>query len=489
MSNQEIRAKLENSILLFGKIVMPKTFYVKSPSFHLEIADSLENKSIRHLNIIAPRGSAKSSLIAGVYALHHLMHYPGQKLILLTSRTQYHAILLLQYIKDILDYSIEFRTVYGYHGQQNAKKWTSTEIVLADGSAIVCKGTGQQVRGIKYGNQRPTLAIIDDPEDENNTKTAEAMESNIRWLLQSVVPSLDSHKGRIIVIGTPLHERCMVLSLKLASSWKSLHYKYINTNDDGVEYSLWPEMKSLETLKAIKKDHEEMGRLSVFYKEYQCEVIGDEAQLFSQKYLKYYDGDFVIEDGQTYLKIGEELKRIDVSIGIDPASSTSNTADFSTIVPVGIDADDNRYVLPYYRKRVTPLELADSIIEYYRKYKPIKTRIESIGYQEMLREYVRKECEKEGIYISGMEIKENPRASKSYRLESMQPLFAKGKIFIKQNMHELRDELLLYPRSKHDDLLDGLFYALKNIRPPEEKKTIKKLIKSIFAPADDWLLA
>ena len=33
-------------------------------------------------------------------------------------------------------------------------------------------------------------------------------------------------------------------------------------------------------------------------------------------------------------------------------------------------------------------------------------------------------------------------------------------------MIELRDELLLYPRSKHDDLLDGLFYANKGIYPP-----------------------
>ena len=81
---------------------------------------------------------------------------------------------------------------------------------LKDGSMIICKGTGQQLRGIKHGNQRPTLIIVDDPEDENNTKTSESMEANLRWLLQSAVPSLDPKKGRIAIIGTPIHQRCMV---------------------------------------------------------------------------------------------------------------------------------------------------------------------------------------------------------------------------------------------------------------------------------------
>ena len=38
-------------------------------------------------------------------------------------------------------------------------------------------------------------------------------------------------------------------------------------------------------------------------------------------------------------------------------------------------------------------------------------------------------------------------------------------------MIELRDELLLYPRGKHDDLLDALFYANKGIYSPFHKDT------------------
>ena len=84
----------------------------------------------------------------------------------------------------------------------------------------------------------------------------------------------------------------------------------------------------------------------------------------------------------------------------------------------------------------------------------------------MLREYVKKRCEEEKLFISGLEIKERPRNSKSSRLETLQPYFAQGKFYITKEMIELRDELLLYPRGKHDDLLDGMFYANKGIYPP-----------------------
>jgi len=84
----------------------------------------------------------------------------------------------------------------------------------------------------------------------------------------------------------------------------------------------------------------------------------------------------------------------------------------------------------------------------------------------MLRQYIKEESEKLGLFIPGLEIKENPRTRKSYRLESLQPLFANKRVFIQSNMQALENELLLYPRGKNDDLLDGFYYANKNSYRP-----------------------
>ena len=209
---------------MFGKVIMPNMFSVASPDFHYKIADALLEEDNKQINIIAPRGHAKSSIVGGVYPLYHIMNHSGAKLIVLVSRTQDHAIKLLGTIKDTIEYSTTFRQIYGYWGQHSARQWAKSEVELKDGSMIICKGTGQQLRGIKVGSQRPTLIIVDDPEDENNTKTAEAMEANLRWQLQSAVPSLDPQKGKIIVIGTPQHQRCMVEVLKEMKGWHNMHF-------------------------------------------------------------------------------------------------------------------------------------------------------------------------------------------------------------------------------------------------------------------------
>ena len=231
-----------------------------------------------------------------------------------------------------------------------------------------------------------------------------------------------------------------------------------------------------------------------------CEVVGDEDQLFKEEYLRYYEGDIVRRDSGAYLHItsidsnsSDEYRPVNIFMGVDPASSTKQTADYSTVVTVAVDKDNNRFVLPYYRNRATPLKLAEKILAQFKIYKPDKTRIESVGYQEMLREYIKKRCDEENIFVAGLEIKENPRNSKSSRLETMEPYFAMKKTFIRKDMQEIKDELLLYPRGKHDDLLDGLYYATKKIYPPNHeeysKSGDKKESGNVIKLQDNWMTA
>ena len=238
-------------MILFGKVVIPNMFSAESPDFHYDIAKHLMDKELKQINIIAPRGHAKSSIVGGVFPLWHTMFDKGPKLIVLISRTQDHAIKLLGTVKDVLDYSMECRSIFGYWGQHSAKGWTKDRVVLKDNTIILCKGTGQQVRGLKHGNQRPTFFVLDDPEDENNTKTKESMEWNLRWMLQGCDPSLDAKRGRILVIGTPQHENCMIETLSDMKGWTTLRYKALN--DDGTR-ALWPELWDVEALKTKKEE-------------------------------------------------------------------------------------------------------------------------------------------------------------------------------------------------------------------------------------------
>ncbi|MBU1101128.1 MAG: hypothetical protein KKA84_12065 [Bacteroidetes bacterium] len=496
----EILQKLKGSLVLLGKAIFAQAVTKPSPAFHYELSDLILDTSIKFLNIIAPRGSAKTTLVAILNIIHHLMFGRDKKVIIIVSRTQGHAINILQTIKDILDYNQNFRQLFGYWGVQSAKKWTSTEIVLKDGSAIICKGMGQMLRGMNIGGQRPTLIILDDPEDENNTKTKEGMENNFKWLLQAAVPALDADRGRMIVIGTPLNERSIIMQLQMMKRWVTKHYSYLYENEDGETVSLWAEMKSVEELLAEKADLEIIGKVSVFYKERMCQIIGDEDQLFREDYIKHWDGTLEYRGDDAYLNItylkGEgsvnKIVPVNVFMGVDPASSIQQSADYSVIFPIAVDRSQNVYCLPYFRKRVPPMEVGRQVLVNYNNYKPRRTQIETTGYQEMLRDYLKEVCIKKGIFIPGLELKNNPRTAKSKRIESLQPRFAQGKVYLKVGMQEFEDELLMFPRGKHDDLIDGYYYAVKGLYVPyhgvvNKNPDMDKYLSEIqLQVEDDW---
>lgn len=451
-----------------------------------------------------------SSLVGGIFVLHHLMFEKRvpHKVVLLISKTEGHAKRLLQTIADILEYSKNFRAIFGYWGQQSARRWTTQEIELKDGSLITCRGAGQHIVGLKHLNQRPTLAVLDDPEDLNNTKTKAAMDHNLKILLKEIIPGLDPRYGRVFVIGTPQRQGCLVETLLDSPGWVSKKYDAIV--DEEKHLTLWPEWWSWDRLMQEKASLEAMNKLSIFYSEYRCQLIGDEEQIFKPEYMQYWDGEFFRKDGYAYLKIrkkGSAIQRgldyvpeyeeydepkvipVNIFMGIDPASSVQKSADYSVIMPIAVDAEKNIYILPYFRGRVTPMRLAQEIISYYRTYKPEWTNIETVGYQEMLRDYLRHN--EEVGYIPGLEFKNQPKTSKSARLESMEIDFYRRKVYIQENMQSLLDELFTYPRNKNDDTLDALYYARKKIWIPsheyQEKQQFFKKKKKKFKKS--WLIA
>jgi hypothetical protein len=89
----------------------------------------------------------------------------------------------------------------------------------------------------------------------------------------------------------------------------------------------------------------------------------------------------------------------------------------------------------------------------------------------MLRDYLRN---LDGIYIPGLEVPYKPRDSKSNRLETLQPYLRGHKLFFKKGMSFLEDtenQFLLYPRVKHDDILDAIYYSKQNAVSPSEDTT------------------
>ena len=499
-TKEQILQDCGKDIILLGKVISPKTYYLSTPEFHYELSSMLSDTSIRQGMAEAPRGSAKSSLCIDE-VLRHLIYDKGDKVVVIQSKTRKEAVRRLTKIKNILDYSNEFRQLYGYFGEQVSKAWREDEIRVNTpyGSwTIAAIGTGQQARGILEDDTRITLYYLDDPDDEDNCLTSEQMDKNFDKFLGNM-GGLDMRNGRVRVIGTPIRAGCIVERLRNTPGWTTLHYQAI---DDKGE-PLWPEMYSLEFLNTKKEEHKALGKLSKFYSEYMCQIVGDEDQLFRPEYIRYWSGEFFEEVGNSFLKVisldkekVDKIIPVNTFIGNDPASSTKNTADYSVRFTIGYDVDKNIYCLPYFRKRVTPIDFANEIIRAIKSDNPVRGHIESTGYQEMLRQYVRERLKEEKLTLPGLEVKFNPRTEKSARLEVLQPLFASRKVYLMENMPEFEDELFTYPRGKHDDLIDGFYYATRKlIQPhhtygkPELNDDLKLIISRGRHITNNWKVA
>ena len=487
----QVLRKCNNDLIYFGKVITPDTFYLPTPQFHNVVAPKLLNTSIKKYLAEAPRGTSKSSLTVKSVHHHYLFEAPANNMdavIVIQSKTRREAIKRLWAIKNTIEYNNIYIDLFGYHGEKTAEIWREDYIKFRYNNhwvTIGAIGTGQQVRGILEGDTRVTYLLLDDPEDEENTATGEQMDKNYEKFLAGVA-SVDMRFGYIRVIGTPIVRGCMVDRIASApTGWEVDVFSAIQTSDcqHPEVYKnklLWGEMYSQKDLDDIKADYESKGMIRRYYADYECTVSGKDEAVF--KNWRYWDGSMQFDGEYPYLVITHlgsskndmitlaEPKIVAVNnfLGIDPASSTKQTADQSVTFSISYSGVGDIYTHPYYNQRVAPTAHALQIINSIKQYKYRYGSVETVAYQEMLRDYLRAELRKENLSMPGLEFKWQERTEKNRRLEALEPFFSTDHVFIKVGSDELEDQLKHYPHNKKSpNLLDGFYYATRRLIKPD----------------------
>ena len=463
----EALKKLRNNMALFGKHCFPTALRKSTPPFHREVYAHLSDDEKRRVLIAAPRGTAKSTVTTLIFPLWRAAFKRSDEdlFIVIVSESQAQSINFLSRIKYHLTHSDKFKDVFGDLGPTTASRWTHTDIVLANGTRIVAVGTGKRVRGFIEGDTRPNLIIVDDFESELNAYTAEARAKNRKWLTEAVIPSL-SDEGKIAMIGTVISEDCFLCWAKKSSAWSVLWYSIWDDN----EKSIWPERFPKERILGIKEEFKSVGNINGFFQEYMNIAQSPEDAPFQPKWIKLHHYEYKRIQGQNCLiknegEENEEIKPVELYTGVDPASSLSIRADYFVIATVAIDSENNKYLIDLYRNRISPAEQPGMIIKTFKKYKPRRVKVETVGYQEALRTAVRELMREDQLYIPGLESGVKPRNSKSERLLSLVPLFAKGTFYFKDEHTHAQAEFLSYPKGKHDDIMDAIWTALDGSKP------------------------
>jgi predicted phage terminase large subunit-like protein len=162
---------------------------------------------------------------------------------------------------------------------------------------------------------------------------------------------------------------------------------------------------------------------------------------------------------------------------IDPALALSKDADYTGMVVAGMFANRMIRVVDRRRVRVVPSELVDNVFELVAKWRLHRVGIETFAFQKTLKYDIQSEQRRRGVFFSIDELgrrnsgRGEPQLSKEARVRRLQPYFEQGLVEVRGDMQDLVEELLAFPRGKHDDLIDALSYQLDYLVPSPEKST------------------
>lgn len=103
----------------------------------------------------------------------------------------------------------DFPEVFETYGKPKPPRWTQYEIETRNQIKVLALGSGQRIRGRKYGNYRPTLVIADDIENTDNTFTTESREKIKEWFNKSIL-KVGAEETNFLFIGTLYHPHCLL---------------------------------------------------------------------------------------------------------------------------------------------------------------------------------------------------------------------------------------------------------------------------------------
>jgi predicted phage terminase large subunit-like protein len=424
---------------------------------HLREMEVFLNKNERAL-VLMPRGHAKTTML--IHRTARMIGLTKGKIrIGIVTSVLSDALARSRAIKTIIE-SAEFAEVFPWAksgvagGKWTDEVWTIKGVNL--GKDATCFADG--LTSIKPG-PRLDLLIADDIVGlrENATPTQRQKASETYW--QVIDPMLVPGATRWY-IGTRWHEDDFYAEIE---SKGIPTYLRRSLEEAG---PLWPEMYTTE---ALEQKREELGT-PIFNLQYQNDVTSMGGNIFRYEYFKYVD------------QVPPGARRI----GVDLAASERERSDYTAAVEVLEDEEHNLYVLGAYRTRIqqghqkwlTGVEKDGTLIDdpssprllWPARFVGLKgqkdvwgeeprrvteVNIESVQYQST---FVREMVTETRLPARGV----RPERDKVFRSRSLAARYEAGKVFHLKGgpgIRQLESEMMSFPNSEHDDLVDALVYA------------------------------
>lgn len=439
------------------------------PQVHEEIWELCCTQS-KYVAMALPRGHGKSTAITFAYLLATLL-FRQRKFAIIVSDSEYQAAMFLGQIKSALTENEDIISLFKLKknrekGVVEFIKETETDIIVEfeDGHKfrVIAKGSEQKLRGLLWNGLRPDVMILDDMESDEQVMNKDRREKFRKWMYGALIPAL-SEKGIIRYVGTILHQDSALENLmpkqngvftkqgelktwaeRKVGMWTSV--KYRAHNDDYSEI-LWPDRWTKSALKELREDYLQRGLPEQYSQEY-LNIPVDESTAFFRRQ------DIQADTGE------DKKKNLNYYITGDFAISERERADYTVFVIGGMDENGILHIRNVVRGRMDGAEIVETMLSLQKVYNPIAFGIEDTQITKAIGPYLNRAMVERNIFLNLVPMKPH-KSDKITRAQAIRARMRAGGVRIDKGGDWyliFEDELLSFPRSRHDDQVDALAY-------------------------------
>lgn len=489
-TKQEVRELAEADLKTFIHLVAPHRVL---GAVHEELCDWWTRQDAKDNQLVLlPRDHQKSAMIA--YRVAWWITKNPDVTILYVSATADLSEKQLKFIKDILTSEIyQFYWPEMVSASENSReRWTADEISVdhpkrkkegVRDPTVKAVGLTANTTGLHC-----QVAVCDDLVVPGNAYS-EIGRNQVK-AMYSQLASIETTGAKEWVCGTRYHPADLYKDLmEMTESY------YDEDSDEDVETAvyevfervvetngefLWPKQRRPDG-KAFGFDERELARkkakyldVTQFYSQYYNNPNAIETQQIDRGKFQYYNRENVQNISGTWYAGNQALS---VYAAMDFAYSVTNTSDFTVIMVVGVDEDNNYYILDIERFKTNKIShMYDRVESVYRKWRFKKLRAEAVGAQKLVVQQFKEYMRQQQIIFTIDEYYPPTNMNKAERIAAtLEPRYANNMIWhYKGGNCSILEEELVLTNSEHDDVKDALAACIEIAKPGIAKGWHKK---------------
>jgi len=366
---------------------------------------------------------------------------------------------------------------------------SASDLETDGGGYLAYRGVGGALAGLGAD-----LLVIDDPirtREEANSRTIR--NKQWEWFTDDAMSRLMGGMGRCVIVMTRWHEDDIVGRLtdpknpnyneEIAKQWDCVNIPaIIETERDKLDDPFGRDKGEVLWEERIPKKFLESQRLlnpAGFNALYQGRPSPPDGDFFKKDWIKTYKPQ----------DLPRNLRMYGAS---DHAVSLQQDRDPTCMGCVGVDEDDNIWILPdlFWRQADTETQV-DAMIDFFQRHKPHFWWAERGHISQSLGPFLRKRMSETRTYAAIDE--RTPSKDKPTRAQAIRGRMSMGKVFFPDFAPwyvDAKDELLSFPNGRHDDFVDfiswigiglGLQSSAAQAKPrrtPVQSGTIQWIVKS-----------